>query len=62
MASGREGFVNGDYLRPLAYSPWDEYFSLGWAPGCDPQRPEVALLDPDEGSCDAALSPTVWIG
>jgi hypothetical protein len=49
--TGLTGWVNGNYLRPLAYSPWDEYYSLSWVPGCDARRPEVALLREGQTAC-----------
>jgi hypothetical protein len=49
--TGLTGWVNGNYLKPLAYSPWDDYYSLSWVSGCDARRIEVALLREGQDAC-----------
>ena len=51
-ASGKRGWVDLNYLQPTICSPWDGYYGLAWVPGCDPQRPEVALLRQGQAACD----------
>jgi uncharacterized protein YraI len=55
------GFANGVYLRPAP--PGSGYFDLEWVPGCDPSRPEVALLLPGQDKCDPGVltRPLSWL-